>query len=126
LLEFSEPQCLVGSQKCSRFRRKGRAVGGDANFTHQARDRHEGTGRPIINTALEQSARRYLPIILAAEHHERRRGARFGRKPKLSEHQRKEGRRRLLVGNSARAIARDFGVLNATVSRPIAPNQLAH
>ena len=47
----------------------------------------------------------------------RRRGARFGRKPKLSEHQRPEGRRRLLAGDSARAIARDFGVHHATVCR---------
>ncbi len=47
----------------------------------------------------------------------RRRGARFGRKPKLSEHQRKEGRRRLVAGDSARAIGRDFGVHHATISR---------
>jgi DNA invertase Pin-like site-specific DNA recombinase len=47
----------------------------------------------------------------------RRRGARFGRKPKLSEHQRKEGRRPLLAGDSARAIARDFAVHHATISR---------
>jgi DNA invertase Pin-like site-specific DNA recombinase len=47
----------------------------------------------------------------------RKRGARFGRKPKLTEHQQREGRRRLLAGDSARAIARDFSVHHATVSR---------
>lgn len=46
-----------------------------------------------------------------------KRGARFGRKPKLTEHQQLEGRRRLKKGESARAIARDFNVHHATVSR---------
>jgi DNA invertase Pin-like site-specific DNA recombinase len=47
----------------------------------------------------------------------RKNGARFGRRPKLTEHQQKEGRRRLLAGDGARAIARDFGVHHSTVSR---------
>lgn len=44
-------------------------------------------------------------------------GARFGRKPKLTEHQQREGRRRLLAGDGVRAIARDFSVHHATISR---------
>jgi DNA invertase Pin-like site-specific DNA recombinase len=47
----------------------------------------------------------------------RARGARFGRKPKLNEHQRKEAIRRLAAGESARAVARVFAVHHATVSR---------
>ena len=47
----------------------------------------------------------------------RARGARFGRKPKLNEHQRKEAIRRLAAGESARAVARMFAVHHATVSR---------
>jgi DNA invertase Pin-like site-specific DNA recombinase len=47
----------------------------------------------------------------------RARGARFGRKPKLNEHQRKEAIRRLAAGESARAVARRFAVHHATVSR---------
>jgi len=54
------------------------------------------------------------------------RGARFGRKPKLNEHQRKEAAKRLRQGESARAIARTFNVHHATVSRlrPFASSQL--
>src|SRR5215470_2985296 len=47
----------------------------------------------------------------------RARGAKFGRKPKLNEHQRKEAARRLRQGESARAVARTFNVHHATVSR---------
>jgi DNA invertase Pin-like site-specific DNA recombinase len=47
----------------------------------------------------------------------RKRGARFGRKPKLNSHQQDEARRRLLAGESARAVARTFDVHHATVSR---------
>ena len=43
------------------------------------------------------------------------RGIRLGRKPKLSEHQRQEARRRLEAGESARTIAKSFGVHHATV-----------
>jgi DNA invertase Pin-like site-specific DNA recombinase len=42
-------------------------------------------------------------------------GARFGRKPKLSDHQRKETARRLEAGESARAIAKDFRIHHATL-----------
>jgi DNA invertase Pin-like site-specific DNA recombinase len=47
----------------------------------------------------------------------RARGARFGRKPKLNEHQRKEAIRRLAAGDSARAVVRTFAVHHASVSR---------
>ena len=36
------------------------------------------------------------------------RGVQFGRKPRLTQHQQAEGRRRLENGESARSIARDF------------------
>jgi DNA invertase Pin-like site-specific DNA recombinase len=45
------------------------------------------------------------------------RGAVFGRKPKLNEHQRREAIRRLTAGESARAVARTYAVHHATVSR---------
>jgi DNA invertase Pin-like site-specific DNA recombinase len=47
----------------------------------------------------------------------RARGQRFGRKPVLSDHQRGEALQRLAAGESARAIARTFGVSHCTVSR---------
>ena len=43
------------------------------------------------------------------------RGVKFGRKPKLTDRQQTEGRRRLEAGESARAIARSFNVHHATV-----------
>jgi DNA invertase Pin-like site-specific DNA recombinase len=45
------------------------------------------------------------------------RGAKFGRKPKLNEQQRKEAVKRLRHGESARAVARTYNVHHATVSR---------
>jgi DNA invertase Pin-like site-specific DNA recombinase len=44
-------------------------------------------------------------------------GVRFGRKPKLTEHQQSEALKRLAAGESCRAIAKTFGVHHATVSR---------
>src|SRR6516225_3545213 len=43
------------------------------------------------------------------------RGVKFGRKPKLTDRQQIEGRRRLEANESARAIARSFNVHHATV-----------
>jgi DNA invertase Pin-like site-specific DNA recombinase len=41
-------------------------------------------------------------------------GVRLGRKPKLTDHQQSETRRRLGAGESARSIAKDFRVHHAT------------
>jgi hypothetical protein len=43
------------------------------------------------------------------------RGVKFGPKPKRSVHQVQEARRRLAAGESARTIAKSFGVHHATV-----------
>lgn len=47
----------------------------------------------------------------------RARGARFGRKPKLDAHQQDEALKRLLKGESARALGRSYKVHHATISR---------
>jgi DNA invertase Pin-like site-specific DNA recombinase len=47
----------------------------------------------------------------------RKKGTKFGRKPKLSEHQQQEARKRLAAGHTCRQIARTFGVHHSTVSR---------
>jgi DNA invertase Pin-like site-specific DNA recombinase len=47
----------------------------------------------------------------------RARGAKFGRKPKLDAHQQKEALKRLLNGESARALGRSYKVHHATISR---------
>ena len=44
-------------------------------------------------------------------------GRRFGRKPKLDEHQQAEARRRLADGESFRAIARSYRVSHTTIGR---------
>ena len=44
-------------------------------------------------------------------------GARFGRKPKLSDHQKSKALERLVAGESAREIAKDFGVSHSTIVR---------
>ena len=41
----------------------------------------------------------------------------FGRKPKLTAHQKEKARQRLAAGESTREIARDFGVWHPTISR---------
>lgn len=46
-----------------------------------------------------------------------RQGVRFGRKPKLSDHQQKLARERMASGESCRAIALDLGVAHTTISR---------
>jgi len=45
------------------------------------------------------------------------RGARFGLKPKLDSHQQAEALKRLLAGESARALGRSYKVHHATISR---------
>jgi DNA invertase Pin-like site-specific DNA recombinase len=44
-------------------------------------------------------------------------GVKFGRKPKLTEHQQAQARKRLAAGESARSIAKDFQVHHMTVLR---------
>jgi len=45
------------------------------------------------------------------------RGVHLGRKPKLTEHQRRIALERMRLGESARAIAKEWGVAHTTVSR---------
>ena len=47
----------------------------------------------------------------------RKRGAKFGRKPKLSDHQQAEVIKRMAAGESCRAIGKTFGVHHATIAR---------
>jgi DNA invertase Pin-like site-specific DNA recombinase len=47
----------------------------------------------------------------------RARGVHLGRRPKLSDHQQEQARKRLANGDSCRSIAKDFNVHHATISR---------
>jgi DNA invertase Pin-like site-specific DNA recombinase len=44
-------------------------------------------------------------------------GVRFGRKPKLTAHQRREARERIDAGETQRSVARSYNVSQATISR---------
>jgi hypothetical protein len=50
----------------------------------------------------------------------RKRGVHMGRKPKLTELQRRIARERVAKGESARAIAQEWGVAHTTVARAVA------
>jgi DNA invertase Pin-like site-specific DNA recombinase len=45
------------------------------------------------------------------------RGVKFGRKPKLTAHQKQEARKRADAGEPQRSIARSYNVSQATISR---------
>ncbi|MEL6725683.1 MAG: helix-turn-helix domain-containing protein [Pseudomonadota bacterium] len=47
----------------------------------------------------------------------RKNGAKFGRRPKLTDHQRSRALERLASGESQNAIAADFNVHRSTISR---------
>jgi DNA invertase Pin-like site-specific DNA recombinase len=47
-------------------------------------------------------------------------GVRFGRKPKLTPHQRREALERLADGETQRSVARSYNVSQATISRLVA------
>ena len=44
-------------------------------------------------------------------------GIKFGRKPKLTVHQRREARQRIEAGETPRSVARSYNVSQATISR---------
>jgi DNA invertase Pin-like site-specific DNA recombinase len=71
----------------------------------------------FLSALAEDERQRILKRANAGRVEARKRGAKFGRKPKLSEHQQAEALKRLGTGESCRQIATTFGVHHATVSR---------
>ena len=71
----------------------------------------------FLSALAEDERQRILKRANAGRVEARKRGAKFGRKPKLSEHQQAEALRRLSAGESCRQIGRSFNVHHATVSR---------
>ena len=71
----------------------------------------------FLSALAEDERQRILKRANDGRRAARARGARFGRKPKLSEHQQAEALRRLGAGESCRQIGRSFNVHHATVSR---------
>jgi DNA invertase Pin-like site-specific DNA recombinase len=77
-----------------------------------------GQGIPAFLSALAQDEReRIVKRAQDGRKAAKARGVQFGRKPKLTQHQQTEGRRRLANGESARSIARDFNCHHAIVAR---------
>jgi DNA invertase Pin-like site-specific DNA recombinase len=75
-----------------------------------------GKGILAFLSALAQDEReRILARANGGRKAAKARGVKFGRKPKLTDHQRAEALRRLDEGDSARAIGRDFNVSHLTV-----------
>jgi DNA invertase Pin-like site-specific DNA recombinase len=71
----------------------------------------------FLSALAEDERHRIVARANAGRKVARAKGTKFGRKPKLTEHQLKEARKRLDAGESARAISRDFDVHHATVLR---------
>ena len=69
----------------------------------------------LLRSALAEDERQR--ILKRANDGRKAANARFGRKPKLSEHQQAEALKRLAAGESCRQIGRSFNVHHATVSR---------
>src|SRR6187549_816511 len=71
----------------------------------------------FLSALAEDERQRILKRANDGRMEARKRGARFGRKPKLSAHQQAEAKQRLAKGETCRAIGRTFGVHHATISR---------
>ena len=71
----------------------------------------------FLSALAEDERHRIVARANAGRKAARAKGTKFGRKPKLNDHQQQQARKRLDAGESARAIARDFDVHHATVLR---------
>ena len=71
----------------------------------------------FLSALAEDDRQRILKRANEGRKAARARGAKFGRKPKLSQHQQAEAAKRLNAGESCRQIAKTFGVHHATISR---------
>jgi DNA invertase Pin-like site-specific DNA recombinase len=71
----------------------------------------------FLSALAEDDRQRILKRANEGRKAARGRGAKFGRKPKLSQHQQAEALKRLNGGESCRQIAKTFGVHHATISR---------
>ena len=72
---------------------------------------------PFLSAVAEDERERIHKRSTEGRAAARARGAHLGRRPKLTEHQRRVAVERLAAGESARAIARDMGVAHTTVGR---------
>lgn len=71
----------------------------------------------LLSAIASDERRRIIKRAADGREIARKKGVKLGRKPKLTEHQQKRALERLATGESARSIARDFGVAHPTISR---------
>jgi DNA invertase Pin-like site-specific DNA recombinase len=77
-----------------------------------------GRGFMVLLSAMaEDERRRLLKRANDGRRAAKAKGVRFGRKPKLTDHQRTEARKRLDAGESFRSIARSMAVHHATIAK---------
>ena len=71
----------------------------------------------ILGVAAKLERRRILERTAHGRAAAKAQGVKFGRKPKLTPHQQREGRRRVEAGEPQRSVARSYNVSQATISR---------
>jgi DNA invertase Pin-like site-specific DNA recombinase len=71
----------------------------------------------IVGVAAKLERRRILDRTALGRADAKSKGVKFGRKPKLTEHQQREARARVNAGETQRSIARSYNVSQATISR---------
>jgi DNA invertase Pin-like site-specific DNA recombinase len=71
----------------------------------------------ILGVAAKLERRRILDRTTRGREDAKAKGVKFGRKPKLTQHQQREARARAAKGETQRSIARSYNVSQATISR---------
>jgi DNA invertase Pin-like site-specific DNA recombinase len=71
----------------------------------------------ILGVAAKLERRRIVERTERGRADAKAKGVKFGRKPKLTEHQQREARARAAAGETQRSIARSYNVSQATISR---------
>jgi DNA invertase Pin-like site-specific DNA recombinase len=72
----------------------------------------------ILGVAAKLQRRRILDRTERGRADAKAKGVKFGRKLKLTEHQKREARARVSAGETQRSVARSYNVDQATISRP--------
>jgi DNA invertase Pin-like site-specific DNA recombinase len=71
----------------------------------------------ILGVAAKLERRRILERTARGRADAKAKGIKFGRKPKLTDHQQREARARIAAGETQRGVARSYNVSQATISR---------
>jgi DNA invertase Pin-like site-specific DNA recombinase len=73
----------------------------------------------ILGVAAKLERRRILERTARGRADAKARSIKFGRKPKLTAHQRRDARERIEAGETQRSVARSYNVSQATISRVV-------